>query len=62
MGATNLTVLITLNETDGVYASVDYQGKDYFVRMEDIEHIHDDVYSIATYLLDLPISVPSFNG
>lgn len=62
MGVTNLTVLITLNETDGVYARVDYQGKHYFVRMEDIEHIHDDVYSIATYLLDLPISVPSFNG
>lgn len=55
MGITNLTVLVKLTKTDGVYAEVDYQGSRYFVRMEDIEHINGDTYSIATYLLDLPL-------
>lgn len=53
MSTSNLHVFVTLVESDGVYASVDYQGDHYFVRMEDLEHIRDSIYSAATYLLDL---------
>lgn len=55
MSNSNLYVLVTLKQSDGVYAAVDYQGTHYFVRMEDIQHINGNTYSVATYLLDLPL-------
>lgn len=56
MGTSNLYVMVTLVETDGVLAVVSYLGKYYAVAMEFLDHIRDNTYSIATYYL------PSSNG
>lgn len=52
----SLYVLVELIQTDGVVAAVDYRGQQYFVNLEDIEHITDTTYSIATWLLRTPIA------
>ncbi len=57
----DLYVLVTLLETDGVFAAIDYEGTAYFVNLEDMEHISNNRYAIATYALRVPI-VRSFNG
>lgn len=52
----DLTVFVTLLKSDGVVAAVEYQGNSYFVEMQSLSHIRDNIYSIATYLLDFRLA------